>query len=371
MDGIIKKSLHFVEHKTPHLVYDLSLLKRRMSFLRDLSVGKKVKFLFAVKSFPYREVLELASEFLFGFEVSNLNELRLLPERKNYLSINDPTSRILSNTSNILELNIPCCINLDFFPEDRVKDLAYHPNLEYGLRVSHTSFRSAKNFPTGVPKSRFGVDLLRSSNLSRYFKPNFFKGFHVHNGSEQNTLNGYLHIIDEILHFTEEHDIALKYINLGGGLHRLSENEITSLVEQINDRLLKRDSFCLFEPGYFVAKHTGYAVTQVVSVKQFAKKGYFIFVDISQACHLKWSEPEILLSQKSDNDSADSGEIKVFIGGPTCFEMDRVGFLKLKHISQLPKEGDFLYLKNVNGYSAAWNTSFNGIEKANISFLED
>ena len=75
----IEKALYFLKNcnsqrATPNLVFDLSTISSRMAELGGLQTRFKCCPLMALKSFPFPQVIELASKYLAGFDVSNWNE---------------------------------------------------------------------------------------------------------------------------------------------------------------------------------------------------------------------------------------------------------------------------------------------------------
>jgi len=60
----------------------------------------------------------------------------------------------------------------------------------------------------------------------------------------------------------------------------------------------------------------------------------------------------------------------IIFTGATCYERDQLGIFRVKG-SVLPiKPGDPILLSNINGYSFAWQTGFNGVPKAKVRFYE-
>lgn len=359
-------------YKGPCLIYDMAALKKKMDFLVSASESTAVKFLFTVKSFPSKDVLTMASKIMPGFEVSNLNEYKLLPKHseKNYLSINDPLGRLSDRLPRQLYQNHRCYVNIDNASLESIQNLPDVKNVAYGLRVAHTSIREKScPYPCGTERSRFGTPLENLAVFKACFATGKISGLNLHNGSEENTFDTYIHMLDELFYTLKKEDIAVSFLNLGGGLHHLSEQEIERLVATVDKKIHKTNILCFFEPGLTIAKGSGYAITKILSIKKINESTYGLIVDISSECHLKWSdEPTLLTRDVSDRGAR---KIDVLIGGPTCYEHDFIGAFKVSlSDDSLPfKKGQIITLGNINGYSAAWNVSFNGISKAKISYV--
>lgn len=54
----------------------------------------------------------------------------------------------------------------------------------------------------------------------------------------------------------------------------------------------------------------------------------------------------------------------VGLTGATCYEEDVIGEWTVGEL------GDRIVLRNVSGYAYAWNTSFGGVPKADVAFVD-
>ena len=361
-------------YQKPTLIYDLNKISKKMQFLANICQNSPVKMLFTVKSFPYREVIDLAYEIMPGFEISNLNEYQLLPNNiKNVIvSINDPTGKINSSIPSALSEKNTCYVNMDVIDDDKLAGFNFQPNIYYGARVSHTSlFDNNKSY---VTESRFGSSIVKLEHKNIFFAGKI-NGLHLHNGSEENTLDDYLMMADKILYTVKKENIKISFMNLGGGLHRLTDRELEELVQRLTPLFIDNNINGFFEPGQCIAKHAGYALGKILAIKQFSPNKYHLISDLSSECHLKWSDPILLNKGKlypmDSEDLSDSPKkITVFIGGPTCFEHDCLGMFKIDPVDgKLPfKLNETIVFGNINGYAAAWNMTFNGISKASVAF---
>ena len=219
-------------YQKPTLIYDLNKISKKMQFLANICQNSPVKMLFTVKSFPYREVIDLAYEIMPGFEISNLNEYQLLPNNiKNVIvSINDPTGKINSSIPSALSEKNTCYVHMDVIDDDKLAGFNFQPNIYYGARVSHTSlFDNNKSY---VTESRFGSSIVKLEHKNIFFAGKI-NGLHLHNGSEENTLDDYLMMADKILYTVKKENIKISFVNLGGGLHILTDREIEELIQRL------------------------------------------------------------------------------------------------------------------------------------------
>lgn len=356
----IKKEILF--YNNPMLLYSKDLLKEKLNFFGKFAKEKNVNFLFTVKSFPHKKVLKIANECLYGFDVSNVNEYNLLPQniKNQIIVVNNPTS-CSKDINDYLKNGNDIIFNLDNikYLDDLIKNTKNSKKITLGMRLSHTDLNIDLNkYPYGNGPSRFGESLNKLAEF--YKKVNKAISVHLHNGSEENTAEFYIMAGKSILDTCRKNNIELKYINFGGGLHNLSNLEIENMVSDLRS-FIPNNITILFEPGNILSKDCGFGLSKVVSIKKINNK-FVVFMDASYECNFKWSDPK-LLDFKEDLNGID-----VSFYGPTCYEDDFIMNIKIKSIGGKPpfKEGDILTFTQIFGYCFAWNTSFNGIPKADV-----
>lgn len=359
----IKKEILF--YKGPVLLYSKALLREKLNFFGKFAKEKNVNFLFTVKSFPNKMVLNIANKCLCGFDVSNINEYNLLPQNieNQIIVINNPTS-YSKDIDGYLKNGNDIIFNLDNikYIDDLMKNVGNSRKITLGMRLSHTDLDIDLNkYPHGNGASRFGEPL---SKLPEFYKKvNRAISVHLHNGSEENTAEFYIMAAKSILNTCKKNNVELKYINFGGGLHNLSEFEIENLVNNLRS-FIPNNITILFEPGNVLSKDCGFALSKIMSIKKINGK-FVVFMDASYECNFKWSDPKPL-DFKEDLNGVD-----VVFYGPTCYEDDFMMNIKIHSINgKLPfKEGDILTFTQIFGYCFAWNTSFNGVSKAYVKFV--
>jgi diaminopimelate decarboxylase len=204
--------------------------------------------------------------------------------------------------------------------------------------------------------SRFGASANEWRALERAVaaSPQPFIGYHLHHGLQRNTATDYLRIADAALALAKAWGTPLQRLNLGGGLATLSLTEVEALLERLR-RKVPRETRLVFEPGRLIAEGAGFAAGRVVAVRRQGKRWKCV-LDLSRECHLRWSGGKAL----------EMGKVAVELSGPTCFEGDSLGQARLAGV---PAVGEIILFGDISGYSLAWNTSFNGIAPARVSFL--
>ena len=361
---------HLSNYTKPKIIYDLNILRENLAFIQEAANTNNINILFAVKSFPVATVLDFVSSYVDGFEISNTSEYKLLPANNSYkfISVNDPTIKLSEIPTYLSQKNKTVLYNLDCLDECITEELRIYndTNLQFGLRLSHTALGiTSPSYHTGVINSRFGIGLQKAQELFAT-KP-FISGIHLHNGSETNNIESYIFMANKIVAFLEKNSIEINYINFGGGLHRLSNNEILILFMELKNTIPKKWKL-FFEPGHLFGKNTGYAITKIASVKEIDTGKYVVTTDISYECNLKWSTP-----QYSPRCKELSGEyVDITFYGASCSERDFIlnCRIDINDFRQNIIRDHLVIFENINGYAVAWNHSFNGILKAETYFYD-
>lgn len=352
------------------LIFDLSKIESNMLHLKRLEKVYNCKILMATKSFPNIKVINLAHKHLSGFDISNINEFKLIPKKllSKVLWISSPALSIAKIIKPIKSTKANFIFSVN--SEDQIKELHRVKNCKYTIRLDTSSFLNT-NSKFRI-HSRFGfnsddpqkiLDVISKSK-------NHFIGFHFHHGFEQNTIRDYVKMAKVAYKLSQQIKIPIKYINLGGGLVHLNEKDLNQLLFEIR-KFLPRSIILVFEPGRFLSKNAGFAVGHCISILQRADKHYICTLDLSRTSHLMWSYPYLLTTNpkiKSKNN------LKIEFVGPTCYEFDRIAEIyednhQNSSILSKYKKGSVIIFSNISGYSVAWNRSFNGIPNANILFF--
>jgi len=221
--------------------------------------------------------------------------------------------------------------------------------------------------PAYFPVSRFGFTIEEVHQLFQHpqVRTSPPAGFHVHHGSERNQLSTYKSIISGLGRLASQLSLSLKFINLGGGWHSLGQEDISRILREARD-VFPLPCSILIEPGRWYAENAGFAVGNIVN--QSRSGGTVMYtVDLSGRCHLHWSDVRLL--HTIDAGSTSACEAQFF--GASCYEGDRVGKFLLPFPGDFFKEsglapGKQVIFSGVSTYSIAWNTSFNGIPRAEV-----
>ena len=223
--------------------------------------------------------------------------------------------------------------------------------------------KTHKYITTGKITNKFGIDFNTAKRiilLARGFSHVKIAGLHIHIGSQITTPEPFVAAIAKVVKFTaglKNEGIALKYLNIGGGLGIIYSNETPQTAAKFAVKvlpLLKKSGLkIIMEPGRFIAGNAGILVVKVLYVKETPKKK-FIIVDggmndlirpaLYEAYHSIVALHKINRAEKAD------------VVGPICesgdfFAKDRV----------LPKveEGDYLAVMGSGAYGFSMSSNYN------------
>ncbi|MDA9101420.1 diaminopimelate decarboxylase, partial [Omnitrophica bacterium] len=139
---------------------------------------------------------------------------------------------------------------------------------------------------TGKAESKFGMDLARAKSLflkqSQYAHLSL-RSLHVHIGSQIVSGEPFVEAFQKVLHFVDElgkSGVAIEYLNLGGGLGVIYDDEKPQTAAEFARRVLPllrgRKFRLVFEPGRFVAGNAGILAGRVIYIKQTEVKNFAI-----------------------------------------------------------------------------------------------
>ena len=356
---------HAQNYTGPVLFFQKDKIQARMAQLRDLETQFGAAFLMATKSTRLPVLYELGKTHLAGFDVSNYNEYQALPQdlREKKVFVTAPV--FPQRPEAFLTKGNKLCLILD--NADQYAQLQHVDGaFDFGVRLESSALLKPQDGvgPCYYPHTRFGFSPKGLDMLKTMAKggPHRFCGFHVHHGSEVNTPEAYLMLAREIVHLARALNLKLEYLDLGGGIHLLFK-ELPQLLQDLRT-FVPSETTLVFEPGQFLAHGSVYALGRIESVIS-RPDAIYCNLDLSAECHLRWSYPRLIAPLIRGAHKP----LRMRCFGATCSESDVIGdFSFAVPDPQHPPfaRGDLLLFSNVSSYSEAWNTSFNGIKKADV-----
>lgn len=311
----------------PRVEFDLSILKNNIIKLQTETSG--INFLFPVKCCNHVSVLELVANNNFGFDVSNMNEFKLIEK---YLD-----SQIVS-ASGPLSFELLDCKYHNIHVVSNNFSTFIENN---GIRIN---FNSNNNFSI----SRFGVDYkLINEDIT-----NKITYVHVHNSDHKN-LKQCQKIYDEIQNIIKFFP-SLKILNIGGHLEDLSFEDGINYLNKIKE-IVPNNIKLYVELGDFLFKNVGTLYSKIIDIRK-DKDVQFVTLNFSKMANQRWAYPTY--TTNSNN------LIKTIFFGCSCCETD----IYLETEAEEFVIGDEVVFKNISPYSYQWDTSFNGVEKMEYIF---
>lgn len=319
----------------PTLIYFWKTIENNIKEIKDALKIYGVEIVFPVKAFPYTDFLDRMPQLGIGFDVSRKSEYRLV-ERFGY----EATIVTYSGV-----------IPLDF---DSANSIIGFNNVICEPNTPHYSYRININ-RSGLRFSHFGVtewDNIRNRND--------IKNIHIHlSDISRNTKEFYELFVSAVTEITEAFP-NLEILDIGGGWDKLRFTNLVCLVKEIRALIGNRIRI-IIEPGNLIFKDAGFLITKVVGRNRYHNKN-IIYLDSCREAHTKWSNPKLVNADQlpiSDN--------SLVLCGSSCDENDIFGLYKTAYC---PLIKELLMFSDITPYSAAWNTSFNGIEKAEMIIYE-
>lgn len=319
------------------IIYNLKKIEENIQSLLNINL-ENTEFIYPVKCCHHKEILKLFSKYNFGFDISNLNEYKLIKDYTNnsLISFSSPYTNMIDKRS------IPNNTILFFNSTENVSinDLISDENL--GFRIN---FNNNENFK----QSRFGVEF----NKLLEFKDHI-KNIHFHNCDKHK--DKLLPHYKEILSFLINNFKNLKLINIGGHYEYYDKETIISFFKEIRSIIPPHIKLVIEGAGIWFE----YAIrleTTIININH-VKKTTMVSVDLCAGANLKWSWPRY--ENKLD------GNNKVEFYGASCFEDD---YICSSETNDLFRIGDLVSFWNISPYSYSWDTSFNGINSPTHEFI--
>jgi len=223
--------------------------------------------------------------------------------------------------------------------------------------------KTHKFITTGKITNKFGIDLESAYKillLRKKFRNVSICGLHIHIGSQITTAEPFLAAIRKVARFIDKliaKGIDLEYLNIGGGLGIIYDNETPQTAKKYADKvlpLLKATGLkIIMEPGRFIAGNSGILVARVLYIKNTPKKK-FIIVDagmndlirpaLYSAYHKILPLGKVLVSEKAD------------LVGPICESGDFLA--KDRNIAKV-KEGEYLAVFGAGAYGFSMSSNYN------------
>lgn len=222
---------------------------------------------------------------------------------------------------------------------------------------------------TGLKENKFGLsraEALEAYTLAKSLPNVDPVGMDCHIGSQLTKLSPFLEALDKLKIFyaqLRERDIAIKYLDLGGGLGITYNEEEPphpdELGQALTESLKDLDMTLILEPGRVIAGNTGILVTQVQYLKKNEDK-LFVIVDAAMNDLVR---PSLYGSYHriAPVREGSTGEMTVDIVGPICESGD---FLAKNRTIPRVDQGDLLAAFSAGAYGFVMSSQYNSRPRA-------
>ncbi|MEK6727714.1 MAG: diaminopimelate decarboxylase [Candidatus Omnitrophota bacterium] len=224
--------------------------------------------------------------------------------------------------------------------------------------------KTHKYITTGKITNKFGIDfksalqIFRVRNALENVK---ISGLHIHIGSQITESEPYVSAITKMAVFIDKlrtKGITPEYLNIGGGLGIVYDNESAQTAERFAAKVLpilkKTKLKVIMEPGRFIVGNAGILVTKVLYIKTTPKKK-FVIVDagmndlIRPALYDAYHKIVPLRISTKAQENVD-------VVGPICESGDF--FAKERKLTKV-KEGDYLAIMSAGAYGFSMSSNYN------------
>ncbi|MCA9400069.1 MAG: diaminopimelate decarboxylase [Candidatus Omnitrophica bacterium] len=355
---------------TPCYIYSHNTLVDHFTKIKKAFAEINPIICYAMKANDNLAVLKTLANEGAGFDIVSGGELRKAlkvkadPKKIVFASVGKTEEEI----NRALKAGI-LLFNVESLPEleelNRIaKAHGKKPNVALRVNPDVEAATHAK-ITTGTLKNKFGIDLTTArkiyTNAKKYPHVDIC-GLHVHIGSQITTGQPFINALRKVLLFIEslrqEHNVQLKYLDIGGGLGIIYKDEKPQTAKAFAQAVLPVLKQCglqiIMEPGRFIAGNAGIFVTKVLYQKDNGFKK-FLIVDGGMNDLMRPSlydaYHEIVPVKKTS-----AKKIKVDVVGPICESGDY--FAKDRMLPNLNKN-ELLAIMSAGAYGYVMSSNYN------------
>ena len=354
---------------TPAYVYSRATLERHYRAY-DKALGSHPHLVcYAVKANSNLAVLNVLARLGAGFDIVSAGELERVLRAGG-----EPGKVVFSGVGKqewemkrALEVGVRC-FNVESDTElDRLNAVAGELGVKAPVSLRVNPDVDAGTHPyisTGLKENKFGIDIAEApavyaraaamANLD-------VKGVDCHIGSQLTSVEPFLDALDRVLALIDTlagQDIAIRHLDMGGGLGVTYENEQppkpAQYAEALLGRLAGRELELILEPGRSIAANAGILVTRVEFLKCTEHRNFAI-IDaamndlIRPALYSAWQA--IIPVKPHQNDEEKSWDLV----GPVCETGDFLG----KDRKLRLQAGDLLAVRSAGAYGFVMASNYN------------
>lgn len=376
----------FIGKETPFYYYDLNVLEDTLDAAYEASSKRGFHVHFALKSNFNSRLLEMIQSKGFGADCVSGNEVQQAIDA----GFNAKMITFAGVGKSDKEINLALEHDIFAFNVESIQELEVINDLaEVKGRKAKVALRINPNvdahthhyITTGLDENKFGVtnaELERAAAVIRKCENIELIGLHFHIGSQITDMNVFKSLcvkVNEWKNWFEERGVAIKVLNVGGGLgvdyHHPDTNAIPDFETyfDIFDKFLERTAQqeVHFELGRALVAQCGSLISKVLYVKNGVRKNFLIL----DAGMTELMRPALYQAfHKIEKlDAATSKEfVNYDVVGPICESSDCFG----KEVT-LPesKRGDLIAIRTAGAYGEVMASRYNLREEIRYVYSDE
>jgi diaminopimelate decarboxylase len=276
---------------TPAYIYSYKTLTEHLAKLQKAFRPAKPLICYSVKANSNLAVLRAlvqkgaGLDIVSGGELFRARKVKCLGKKIVYAGVGKTPEEIREAIKARILL-----FNVESMPElEQIQAIAkkMRRKVNVSLRINpNVDPHTHEYITTGKAETKFGIDFEKARDIfkdGKKFSHAQVSGIHVHIGSQIETGEPFVEAFRKILGFIDELEqdgIKIRFLNLGGGLGAIYNDEDPQTAEEFARKVLpllqKRKFQLIFEPGRFIAANSGILATKVLYVKETDVKKFAI-----------------------------------------------------------------------------------------------
>jgi len=241
-----------------------------------------------------------------------------------------------------------------------------HSTARIALRVNpNIDPKTHAYISTGLKENKFGIPIeqaLESYQTAKALANVEVVGVHQHIGSQITEVQPFVDALEKLLGFVKElkaAGVAIRYINIGGGLGITYKDETPPLPAELAKAIkpLVKNSGCtlVLEPGRAIVGNAGILVTSALYHKDSGEK-QFLIVDAGMNDLIRPSLYEAYHEIKPVVEEVTAGRAVVDVVGPICESGDFLA--KDREVPEM-KQGALLAVMGAGAYGFSMSSNYN------------
>lgn len=375
---------HFESLETPFYFYDIELLRKTLSLVKEEIKGFPFHVHYALKANVNSRILKEVCDFGFGADCVSGNEVKkafevgFAKEDIVFAGVGKTDNEIrLGLESDIFSFNVESIQELEVL-ESMAGEL--NKRARFALRLNpNVDAGTHEYITTGTRNNKFGVTFQELKEVLpklRTLKNLDFIGIHFHIGSQISDLSKFGNLVskvNEIQDFLKTEGFVLPHLNVGGGLGIDYENPdgtpIADFKQYFNyfkeELKLFEGQTLHFELGRSLVGQCGSLVSRVLYNKR-GEGTTFLIIDAGMTELIR---PALYqATHKIQSLSKTEGEGLYDVVGPICETSD--AFARRIPLP-LSERGDLLAIRSTGAYAEVMSSRYNLREVAPSVFSDD